>query len=261
MAKREQGEEKTITLRNQIDYIMYDVILTSSCQLNPQVKENLIEIARYQTSDQSTMATYAAQNFVKKYGTHFTSRLSLGGSILQEDFVKQSAYYSGTTEKRSYHVAAEASFCGTFSVSSKFASSSATSDSDSTAIENSFNRKIISSRGGKISLSNGTMESWESSIDPLPVIVRRGIENITSFIQSDKIPELSEVELLNVREELNKAVGTYIQMNAYSGCMDRSSPSFDWVANVDNGACQTSEENSRFGGFIRTCTENHRLDQ
>jgi hypothetical protein len=261
ISKKEQGEEKTITLRNQIDYIMYDVILTSSCQLNPQVKKDLIEIAQYQTSEQSAMATYAAQNFVKKYGTHVTSRLSLGGSIMQEDFIKASAYYKEITEKRSYHVAAEASFCGTFSISSKFSSSSSTSDSDSTEIKKSFTRKIISSKGGKLSLSNGSMESWESSIDSLPVIVRRGIENITSFIQSDKIPELSEVELLNVREELNEAVGTYIQMNAYSGCMDRSSESFNWVANVDDGACKPSEENSRFGGFIRTCTENSRLDQ
>jgi len=258
-AKKQQGAEKTIILRNEIDYIMYDVILKSSCQLNPEVKKDLIEIARYHISDQPTMAMYAAQQFVKTYGTHFTSRLSLGGSIIQEDFVKESAYHDESSEKNSYHAEAEASFLGTFSISSKFTSNSITNDTSQTAVKKSFTRKVIHSKGGKLSLSNGSIESWESSIDSKPVIVRRGIENITFFIQSDKIPELSEVELMNVREKLNEATETYIQMNVYSGCMNRSSPSFNWVANVDDGSCTPSEENSQFGGFIRTCTENSRL--
>ena len=46
-AKKQQEEEKTITLLNQIDYHMVDVILKASCPLNPQVKKDLIEIAEY----------------------------------------------------------------------------------------------------------------------------------------------------------------------------------------------------------------------
>ena len=64
--KQEQGEEKTVTLRNHIDYLMVDVILQQSCPLHPQAKRDLIEIAKYISTDQSLRATYAAQLFVKK---------------------------------------------------------------------------------------------------------------------------------------------------------------------------------------------------
>ncbi len=259
-SKKQQGEEKTIAFRNQIEYIIHDVILKSSCQLNPKVKQALIDIARYQTSEQLTMATYAAQLFIKTYGTHFTSRLSLGGSIIQEDHIQQSLYYGQSSDKKLYRAAAEASFIGSFSLSSNFASSSITTDASVTQARKEFTRKKITAKGGRISLADGAIQSWQSSIDAEPTIVRRAIENITFFIQSDQIPELSEVELEHVREELNRAVETYIQMNIYSGCMNRTSSSFNWVASVDDGSCMPAEENSQFGGFIRTCTEDSRLN-
>jgi hypothetical protein len=258
-AKRVQAEDKTITLRNQIEYIMYDVILTSSCQLNPQVKKDIIEISNYQTSDQLAMATYAAQLFVKTYGTHFISRLSLGGSIIQEDYIKQSIYYDANSQRKSYRAAASASFFGAFKTSANFATT--TTDTSITNVTKEFMQKTIRAKGGKLDLLNGSIESWQSSIDSTPVIVRRAIENITFFIQSNKIPELSEIELEYVRNELNAAVETYIQMNMYSGCMNRTSPSFNWVANIDDGSCVPADENSQFGGFIRTCTEDGRLNQ
>jgi hypothetical protein len=260
-SKKQQGEEKTIALRNQIDYIIHDVILKSSCQLNPKVKEAIIDIAGYQTSDQLTMATYAAQLFIKTYGTHFTSRISLGGSIVQEDHIQQSLYYDQNSNKKRYSAAAEASFLGSFSLSRNFASSSMTTDTSIDQAKKEFTRKKITAKGGKLSLSNGSIESWQSSIDLSPTIVRRAIENITFFIQSDQIPELSEVELEHVRQELNRAVETYIEMNVYSGCMNRTSPSFNWIASVDDGSCTPAEENSQFGGFVRTCTEDSRMNQ
>lgn len=66
-SKRQQGEDKTIALRNQIDYLIYDVIVKSSCPLNSKVKQAVIDIARYQNNDQQMMATYAAQLFIKTY--------------------------------------------------------------------------------------------------------------------------------------------------------------------------------------------------
>ena len=48
-------------------------------------------------------------------------------------------------------------------------------------------------------------------------------------------------------------------MNAVRGCMHRDSPSFNWVANVDDGSCAPSDQNSQFGGFIRSCSEEESL--
>ncbi|CAF3714278.1 unnamed protein product [Rotaria sp. Silwood1] len=129
------------------------------------------------------------------------------------------------------------------------------------AIKKTITRKVVNSKGGKVCLSGGSMETWQASIETKPVIVRRAIENITFFIQSDKIPELSEIALARVREKINEAIETYIQMNVHNGCMNRTSPSFNWVANVDDDSCAPPEQNSQFGGFIRTCTEDKRLKQ
>ena len=123
-SKKQQGEENTIAIRNQIEYIMYDVILTSTCKLNPQVKKTLIDISRYQTSDQGTMAKYAAQLFIKMYGTHFISRLSLGGSIVQEDHIKKSIYYENNSQTKKYRASASASFLSTYKLSANYDSTS-----------------------------------------------------------------------------------------------------------------------------------------
>ncbi|CAF1020496.1 unnamed protein product [Adineta steineri] len=259
--KRQQGEEQTITLRNQIEYLMVDVLLKPSCPLNPQVKNDLIEIAGYIENEETAMATYAAQLFVKNYGTHFTNRIHLGGSLIEEDFILHDNFQSNEETRRSYRATAEASFMNTFSISGKFSTSSTTIDNSTEGFKKMITRKIVHTRGGVVSLLENSMNTWQTSVEANPVIIRRAVENITFFIDSHKIPELSEVALMRVIEKIDQAVETYIQMNVYSGCMNRSSPSFTWIANVDDDSCLPAGINSQFGGFIRTCTENSRLPQ
>jgi len=255
--KHEQGEEKTITLRNHIDYLMVDVILQSTCPLNPQVKKDLIEIAKYITTNQLLRATYAAQIFVKKYGTHFTSRLQLGGSITEDDYVLHSTFYASESEKRLHKAAAEISFLSTYSLQSSF--SSANNDTQVNQHKQNINRKVISSKGGDVFISGNHMEVWQQSVKSRPAIIRRAIENVTYFIQSDKIPELTDVALALVRQKINDAIDTYVEINAVRGCMHRDSPSFNWIANVDDGSCAPADQNSQFGGFVRTCQESEGL--
>ncbi len=119
-----------------------------------------------------------------------------------------------------------------------------TTDTSVNNVIKEFTQKIVRAKDGRLNPLDGAIESWQSSVDSKPVIIRRAIKNITFFIQSDKIPELWEVELANVRDILNEAVETYMQMNVYSGCMNQISPSFNWVANIDNGSCTPAEENS-----------------
>ncbi|CAF1689775.1 unnamed protein product, partial [Adineta ricciae] len=75
--KMRQGKEKTVTLRNEFNHILVDVILDSSCALNPQVKREILKISDYISSNQLEMASYVAQVFVSRYGTHYISRLKL----------------------------------------------------------------------------------------------------------------------------------------------------------------------------------------
>ncbi len=259
--KKEQSQEKTITLRNEIDYLMVDVILQPSCPLHPQVKKDLIEIAKYQSNNQSLMATYLAQLFVKKYGTHFVSRLYLGGSIIEEDFISRSNYQLSTADKNTYKAAAEASFLGTFSLSASFSSGSAQSQSAMNEYKKRIERKVVNSKGGDVFILGGHMEAWQASVKKNPAIIRRAIENITYFIHEDKLPELTEIALTKVRKVIDEAVNTYVEMNTIRGCMNRDSPSFNWIANVDDSSCAPVQQTTQFGGFIRTCSEDSRMQK
>ncbi|CAF3585567.1 unnamed protein product [Rotaria sp. Silwood1] len=259
--KKEQGQEKTITLRNQIDYLMVDVILLSTCPLHPQVKKDLIEIAEYQANKENLLATYLAQLFVKNYGTHYTSRLHLGGSIIEEDFISHSNYSSNTSEKRMYKAAAEASFLGSFGLSANYGSDSKYNLTTINEYTTKINRKVLSSKGGDIFILGNHMEAWQTSVKKNPAIIRRAIENLTCFIQADKLPELTDVALSKVRKEINEAINTYVEMNTIRGCMKRNSPSFNWIANLDDGSCVSVQQTTQFGGFIRTCLEDSRMSQ
>jgi hypothetical protein len=261
IVKKEQGQEKTITLRNEIDYLMVDVILQPSCPLHPQVKKDLIEIAKYQWNNQSLLATYLAQLFVKKYGTHFVSRLYLGGSIIEEDFISRSNYQLSTSEKNTYKAAAEASFLSTFSLSVNFASGSTQNQSSTSNYKNKIERKVVNSKGGDVFILGGHMEAWLASVKKSPAIIRRAIENLTYFIHEDKLPELTEKALTKVREVIDDAVNTYVEMNTIRGCMNRDSPSFNWIANVEDSSCAPVQQMTQFGGFIRTCSEDFNMPQ
>ncbi|CAF2738252.1 unnamed protein product [Rotaria sp. Silwood2] len=242
--KEEQKETKSITLHNQIDYLMVDTILLPTCSLMSHVKKELIKIAEYVLTDQPLMATYAAELFVKKYGTHYTSRLYLGGSISEEDFISESDYSPSEMNKKLYKAAVEASFLGSFSLSASFSSGSSLSQNDISRFKQQIQRKIINSK-----------------VKTKPAIIRRAIENITSIIQPEKIPELTLVGLVEVKKKMNDAIETYIEMNTHRGCMNRLSPSFNWVANVDDSSCAPATVKFQFGGFIQTCTEDSRLQQ
>ncbi|CAF5025863.1 unnamed protein product [Rotaria sp. Silwood1] len=259
--KAEQKELKSITLHNQIDYLMVDTIILPSCPLATHVKKELIQIAQYAMTGQPLMATYAAELFVKKYGTHYTSRLYLGGSISEDDFISESEYLSTETNKKLYKAAAEASFLGSFSLSASFSSSSSLNQNDINRFKQQIQRKIINAKGGDVFILGNQMSVWQSSVKTKPAIIRRAIENITSIIQSEKIPELSFAGLIEVQKKINDAIETYIEMNTIRGCMNRLSPSFNWVANVDDGLCAPASLKFQFGGFIQTCVEDSRLEQ
>lgn len=260
-AKKEQGEEKTTTLRNQIDYLMVDVILLPTCPLNAQVKNDLIEIAKQQANGESLLATYFAELFVKKYGTHYTSRLYLGGSIIEEDYILHSGYHTSGSLKDMYKAAAEASFLSTFSLSTSYSSSSNDNQTMNNEYKKKIIRKMVGSKGGDVFLLGNHLEVWLNSVKGSPSIVRRAVENITHIIHADKFPELTDVALRNVRKEIDKVINYYVEMNTRRGCMDRNSASFDWSANVDGGSCAPAQQTSQFGGFIRTCSEDNRMIQ
>ena len=181
----------------------------------------------------------------------------MGGSISEDDYVSHTSFYASENEKRLHKAAAEISFLNTYSLSTSF--SSARNTAEENQHKENINRKVIHSKGGDVFVSGNHMEAWQASVNSRPAIIRRAIENMTYFIQSNTIPELTDIALGQVRQKINDAVNTYVEMNVVRGCMHRDSPSFNWVANVDDGSCAAADQNSQFGGFVRSCSEEEGL--
>ena len=154
-----------------------------------------------------------------------------------EDFITDSSFNAGASERNMYKAAAEASFIGTFSVSATFSSSSTRDQTTVNEYKKRIQRKVVNSKGGDVFILGGHMEAWQASVKANPAIIRRAIENLTYFIHADKLPELTEIALTKVRTEIDDAINTYVKMNTIQGCMNRNSPSFNWIANTDDGSC------------------------
>lgn len=261
--KEQQSQETSITVRNQIEYTIAEVLVSNTCPLNSQTKKELLRISTHLNNQQLTLATYVAQMFVKRYGTHFTSRAVLGGSIVEEDFIKIDKFNFSETTIRGHKVAAQFSFVklfndgnGSISFGIDRESSTTFTDTEINGYTKNFTRRIISSKGGDVFALGSAMGTWVSSLKANPVILRRQIDNLTSIIQSEQFPELSEFELADLRREISGAIDAYIQFNTIPGCTVRDSTSFNYQANFDDGSCGNITQNEQFGGFIGTCTEN-----
>jgi hypothetical protein len=251
--KEQQGREDTVTIRNEIRYTFADVLLLRSCPLDPQFKAEIVAIANYIKDDQQVMATYASQLFVLRYGTHYTSRFRIGGHIVEENFMKSKELYSSETIKKTSQASAKASFIGKFSLSANYGSQVGTTSTDINQFEQRVTQRRITSEGGQPFLLGMPLEKWQSTIEDNPVILQRMVENITVAIDPKQITEVEEFYVYKAIEEIDKAIETYVKMNLIHGCMQRTSSSFNWLANVDDDSCNGSVSNIQFGGFIRTC--------
>jgi hypothetical protein len=251
--KEQQGREDTVTIRNEIRITSADVLLLRSCPLDPQFKAEIIEIANHIKNDQQIMATYASQLFVFHYGTHYTSRFRLGGHIVEENFMKSKELYSSETIKKNSQASAKASFIWKLSLSAHYGNQKNMTSADVSEFEERVNQRRITSEGGQPFLLGMSLQNWQSTIEDNPVILQRMVENITVAIDPKQIPEIEEFYVYKAIEEISKAIETYVQMNLLHGCMERTSSSFNWLANIDDGSCTESVLDIQFGGFIRTC--------
>ena len=233
--KQQQGRENTVTIRNEIRYILAEVLLLRSCPLDSQFKSEVLKIATYIKTEQPRMATYAAQLFVLRYGTHYTSRIRIGGHIVEENFIKRKELSTNDTIKKSYQVSAKASFLVKFGLSAGYGVQNVTSELK--AYEEQVTERRILSDGGDPFFLGMPLQQWQLTIDDKPVILQRSFENITMAIDPKQITEVEEFYVVEANKEINRAIDTYVKMNSIYGCMDRSSTAFNWLANVNDGSC------------------------
>ncbi|CAF1548340.1 unnamed protein product [Adineta ricciae] len=190
------------------------------------------------------MATYHSQVFVLRYGTHYTSRFLIGGHIVEESFLKSTELYSDETVRKSRQSGARASFMGKFSLSANYGTQVSTTSIDINKYEERVTYRHITSEGGKPFLLGMSLQDWQMTIETNPIILQRTIENITMAIDPKQIPEIEEDYVYKAIEKINNAIETYIKMNLIYGCMERTSLSFNWLANIDDGSCAETVANT-----------------
>ena len=252
--KEQQGRENTVTIRNEIEHILADVLLVRSCQLDSQFKTEIIDIANYIKTDEQIKATYAAQLLVLRYGTHYTSRFRIGGRIVDENFMKSQELYASETIRKSSQASAKASFILKLSLSASYQTDKSLTTNETNQFQQRITQNRITSEGGQPFLLNMSIQNWQLTVEDNPIILQRMIENITAAIDPKQIPEIEEHYVYKAIEEINKAIDTYVRMNLIRGCTKRDSSSFNWLANINDGSCTGSSLNIQFGGFIRTCS-------
>lgn len=252
--KERQGREQTVIIRNEILHNTADVFLLRSCPLDSHLKAEIINIANNIRDDEPIMARYAAQTFVLRYGTHYTSRFRIGGRIVEENFMKTQDLYSSSTVTKSMQAGAKASFIGKFSLSASYGTSNSDTNNNINQYQQKVSERKITAHGGQPYLIGMPLKDWQASIDDNPVVLQRMVENITMAIDPKQISEVEQYYVYKALEEINRAVDTYVRMNLMPGCLDRKSPSFNWLANNDNGKCDTPIYALQFGGFYQNCT-------
>ncbi|UJR18270.1 hypothetical protein I4U23_005173 [Adineta vaga] len=199
------------------------------------------------------MATYASQIFVLHYGTHYISRIRIGGHIIEDNFIKSKDLYTNDTTMKSMQTTAKVGFLATVDVSVNAGYQKTISDANMKKYQDQVVNRRIFANGGQPYLMDMPLSQWESTIEDNPVILKRTLENITMAIDLKQINEIEQFYVYEAVKEINKAINTYIETNSIYGCMDRNSNSFNWFANADDNSCNQSVSNIQFGGVILTC--------
>ncbi|CAF1489280.1 unnamed protein product [Adineta ricciae] len=89
---------------------------------------------------------------------------------------------------------------------------------------------------------------------PQYIIVGADSDSFSVFARKLRIPNYKIRMISNeALKEINKAINTYIETNSIYGCMDRTSNSFNWIANINDKTCNQNVANIQFAGLILSC--------
>ena len=244
--------------RVSLRYKFYTAHITgaSDAQLHPAFKSRLLDIAANIQNNNTKLAHYLAETLVRDYGTHVITSIDAGAGLSQTTFVSQKFLQHMSEGERSLAISENAGAGFLFWSASE---SLDASYSHYHQFKDQFNYNTTSSHvfsyGGPIyKVGNFSLTDWENGVaDHLVAIDRSGVP-LYSVINTNNVPELPDSTLLTVMDYVYKAVTKYYKVNTIAGCMDSSSPKFNFQANVDDGSCDEEKTAHFFGGMYQTCT-------
>ncbi|XP_061178925.1 macrophage-expressed gene 1 protein-like [Saccostrea echinata] len=258
--RKHQIMDKSVTTRVQARYIRYSAKLQPDTPLNPAFRKRLKNIAYYIQTNKTNMARYQSQLLVRDYGTHVISSVDAGAIISQLDEVKSTFSNSYSMDSRQVVAAASASFMSIFSVGAEYKHSTSQEVIDQ-YLGNRTHSKVKTFGGPVFQPSNFTLNQWAAEIGLDLVSVDRSGFPIYDLISTQTLPELPPSILYPLVQTVKGAVEEYYKFNVYRGCTNIDSPNFSFIANVDDGTCESPETNYTFGGVYQTCSQSGQLRQ
>uniref|UniRef100_A0A8W8K0K8 MACPF domain-containing protein n=1 Tax=Magallana gigas TaxID=29159 RepID=A0A8W8K0K8_MAGGI len=258
--RKHQIMDRSVTTRVQARYARYSAHLQPDTPLNPAFRDRLRNIAYYIQTNKTNMARYHSQLLVRDYGTHVISSVQAGAIISQLDQIKTTFSNSYSMDRRQVVAAASASFMNVFNVGAEYKHSTSTEVIDQYLGNRT--HSVINAIGGPVFQPNNfTLNQWASGLSGDLVAVDKSGYPIYELISAQTLPELPPSILFPLIQTVKSAVEEYYKFNIYRGCTDLDSPNFSFIANVDDGTCESPETNYKFGGVYQQCKQSGQLSQ
>lgn len=154
----------------------------------------------------------AYDQFLARFGTHFTTRIILGGMAFQRTTGSARTWLSSSEKeeelkaKASVQVEAFKAGAGTDLAQKKASTVDAESNLERTSLE---------FRGGTGS-PTGIDDSWIQSLDEKPAVVKAKLEKLSALLTSRFFPDLADIDAR--RELLECAIYTWVKTKGTPGC-------------------------------------------
>lgn len=258
--RKHQIMDRSVTTRVQARYARYSALLQPDTPLNPTFRDRLRNIAFYIQTNKTNMARYQSQLLVRDYGTHVISGVQAGAIISQLDQIKTTFSNSYSMDRRQVVAAASASFMSVFNVGAEYKHSTSTEVIDQYLGNRT--HSVIKAIGGPVFQPNNfTLNQWAAGLSGDLVAVDKSGYPIYELFSAQTLPELPPSILFPLVQTVKSAVEEYYKFNIYRGCTNLDSPNFSFIANVDDGTCESPETNYTFGGVYQQCKQSGQLSQ
>ena len=255
--KSRMVNHKSHSARVSLRYKLYTAHIAPDAQLHGAFKSRILDIAANIQNNNTKLAHYLAESLVRDYGTHVITSIDAGAGLSKITFVQKSSYSSSNRTNRSIAISqsAGADFLSFFHFQESFSASYLSgSENNDKFSQGTSSTHILTYGGPAFRLGNHSLTDWENGVTDHAVAIDRNGVPLHTVINSNNVPELPDSTRLTVMKYVYQAVTRYYKVNTITGCMNSSSPKFNFHANLDDGSCDEEQITYYFGGFYQNCT-------
>ena len=116
----EQRNSSTVTARTKYFDHRYTLLANSRCPLDDKFKLAATDLLEAIAYDMDGFPEYLSQTIVEEYGTHFVSKVKIGGEIYSDDYINDNYWNKMKNTSTTFQTSASLNFVDTFQVGGSF---------------------------------------------------------------------------------------------------------------------------------------------